>query len=292
MDDALAHWLRLREPTDLASRSEALTRRIADALPVNAPVRILDLATGTGSNIRYLADRLSVRSQEWLAVDRSPLLLEALPSRMASWAAERGCEGRVDAHRCLIRGAEIECRVETRQMDLGTLDGDDIFAGRHLVTASALLDLVSASWLDTLAARCREAGACALFAITYNGRSTCAPLEPEDEMVRTLMNRHQKTDKGLGGPAVGPDAVDAAERSFTDAGYRVEREASDWALGPGDGEFQQILVEGWAQAATGMAPDQAAPIARWLDRRRAHIDTGRSRIVVGHDDLAAFTVAR
>ncbi len=265
MDESLSQWLGLREPADVAARSELLTRTIADALPAGEPVCALDLATGTGSNIRYLIDRLPGR-QRWLAVDRSATLLMDLRERMSS----------------------LDCEIETRQVDLGTLDDREIFAGRHLVTASALLDLVSAQWLGALAAHCRGAGASALFTITYNGRSSCMPVEPEDDWVRDLMNRHQKTDKGLGGPALGPGAVSCAERQFAEAGYCVRREPSDWTLGPEVSALQQMLIDGWAQAAIEMAPDRSTTIARWRERRLAHVDAGRSRIVVGHDDLAAW----
>ena len=287
MDDALSQWLRLREPADVAARSEALTRAVGDALPAGKPVCVLDLGTGTGSNVRYLAERLPGR-QRWLAVDRSAALLAELPGRMSSWGAARGYAARIESGRCIVRGAHLECDVETRQRDLATLDDREIFAGRHLVTASALLDLVSEPWLRALAAQCRADGALALFAITYNGRFSCAPVEAEDEDVRDLINRHQKTDKGLGGRAAGPDAGACAERCFAEAGYRVRREPSDWALGPAEGDVQRLLIEGWADAATQMAPDRASTLARWRARRLAHVAAGRSRVVVGHDDLAAW----
>lgn len=287
MDESLSHWLRIREPADCAARSETLTRAIAGAMPSGEPVCVLDLATGTGSHLRYLVERLP-GNQRWLAVDRSPALLAELPERMSQWGAARGYDVRTDAEGCSMRGAPLECDVETRQMDLGALGDHEIFAGRHLVAASALLDLVSARWLRALAAHCRAERASALFTITYNGRVSCAPAEPEDRMVRDLMNQHQKTDKGLGGPAAGPDAVACAAQCFAEAGYRVQREPSDWMLGPADADVQRLLVEGWAQAATEMAPDRASTIARWRARRLAHVDAGRSRLVVGHDDLAAW----
>ena len=190
-----------------------------------------------------------------------------------------------------MRGADFECDIETQQGDLGTLDDHRIFAGRHLVTASALLDLVSKSWLRALAAHCRAEGALALFAITYNGRFACTPADAEDEEVRDLLNRHQKRDKGLGGPAAGPDAGAVAEQCFVQDGYRVRREPSDWVLGPADRDVQRLLIDGWADAATEMAPDRAPAIARWRARRLAHVDAGRSRVVVGHDDLAAWPPA-
>lgn len=265
MDEPLSHWLGLREAADVAARSEAVTRTIADALRAGEPICALDLATGTGSNIRYLVARLPGR-QRWLAVDRSADLLTELRGRTSS----------------------LECEIETRHMDLGTLDDREIFAGRHLVTASALLDLVSAAWLRTLAGHCRAAGAAALFTISYNGRSSCVPAEPEDDLVRRLMNRHQKTDKGLGGPALGPDAISLAAQQFAEIGYHVRLEPSDWTLWPEMADLQRMLIDGWAQAATEMAPAHLSTIARWRGRRLAHVDAGRSRLVVGHDDLAAW----
>ncbi|MSO83795.1 MAG: class I SAM-dependent methyltransferase, partial [Acidobacteria bacterium] len=291
MDESLSHWLGLRETADATARSERLTHAIAESIQGNAPLCVLDLAAGTGSNIRYLVHHLPGR-QRWLAVDRSTALLAGLRERMSSWGAARGYEVRTSADRRSIRGAHIECDLETRQMDLALLDHPEIFAGRHLVTASALLDLVSERWLRALAARCRAECASVLFTITYNGRSSCDPVEPEDEMVRDLMHRHQKTDKGLGGPAAGPDAAACAEQCFVEAGYQVQREPSDWNLGPADTDVQKFLIEGWMQAATEMAPERASTIARWGTRRLALVDAGRSRIIVGHDDLAAWLPRR
>jgi hypothetical protein len=127
-----------------------------------------------------------------------------------------------------------------------------------------------------------------LFALTYNGRSRSLPEEPEDDAIRELMNRHQRTrDHGFG-QAAGPEAADCAARSFAAAGYRVRREASDWVLLPDTQALQRQLIEGWAEAALEIAPDQAALVGSWLSRRLAHIEAGRSRVTVGHEDLAAW----
>ena len=291
MLDSLSSWLALREAADVAARSVPLTRTIADVLPHDSALRVLDLATGTGSNIRYLADHLS-SEQTWLAVDYDDALLAELPARMSGWATEKGYDVSVEAGGLMIRGAGLRCKVaETRRLDLAALGDATIFSGRHLVTASALLDLVSESWLRALADQCRASGAAALFALTYNGQSSCAPVEPEDDTIRLLMNRHQKTDKGFGGVAAGPDATDAAARCFAEVGYRVRRETTDWVLPPDLRHLQRRLIEGWAQAAAEIAPEQSAMIDDWLARRLAHVDAGRSRLTVGHEDLAAWLPA-
>jgi hypothetical protein len=287
MDESLSHWLHVREPADVMARSEALTRAIAEKIVPGERLSLLDLGTGTGSNIRYLAERLRGR-QRWLGVDRSAGLLAELYERTTSWAATSGYEAWTDGRRSVVRGPEFECDIETQEGDLGTLDDPRLFAGRHIVTASALLDLVSESWLLALAAHCQAEGALALFTITYNGRFACSPADAEDEVVRDLFNRHQKTDKGLGGRAAGPDAGAVAEQCFIQEGYRVRREPSDWILGPADHDVQRLLIDGWADAATQMAPDRASAIEQWHHRRLAHVQAGRSRVVVRHDDLAAW----
>ena len=288
MDDFLARWLRLREPADTRARSEDLTNAVAEAIGAaqRDPVQVLDLGTGTGSNFRYLSGRLPAR-QSWLVVDRDPTLLARVPARTTSWGVSQDYEVRTEVNGCVVRGPRLDYRVETRQMDLGSLDTAEVFAGRDLVTASALLDLVSEEWLRALAARSRDAGAAALFALNYDGRSSCSPAEPEDDMIRDLLNRHQKGDKGLGGPAAGPDAAACAERCFADVGYQVRSERSDWVLGSAERELQRRLIEGWAEAATEMAPADAAAIERWCARRLGHVDADRSHVEVGHVDLAA-----
>jgi hypothetical protein len=289
MAESLSNWLALREAADASARSMRLTRMVADRLADRAPICAIDLGTGTGSNLRYLVPHLGA-TQRWLLVDRDPEVLADLPRRMAPWAADHGyaiAPGR-SAAEWLITGEHLECHVETRGLELGHLDDPALFAGRHLVTASALLDLVSDGWLASLASRCRDVGATALFTLTYDGRSTSVPREPEDEVVRDLMNRHQRSnDKGFG-RAAGPDAVASAARAFADAGFHVERATSDWALPADAFAMQRELVDGWAEAALEIDPARDRSIRDWLARRLRHIAEGRSVVTVGHEDLAAW----
>ncbi len=262
MGQSLSDWLALRQPFDHLARSEALTRTVAARVTASHPLRIVDLGAGAGSNRRYLR-RFLQPDQDWLLVDQDPSLLDE--------AARDGDAG----------------EVATRVMNLGVLD-PGIFDGRQLVTASALLDLVSDTWLRALAGECHRVGAVALFALTYDGRSTCTPADPEDELVRELMNRHQRqNDKGFG-RAAGPDAVTAAESAFRRVGYEVVRATSDWDLSPAAQDLQRELVDGWATAATEIAPADAPRLAAWRSRRLAHIAAGRSSITIGHQDLAAW----
>jgi len=291
MDEALAHWLRLREATDWASRSGSLTRDIATHLGSHDTVHVLDLATGTGSNLRYLVERLPPR-QRWLLVDRSPDLLSLVHDRTTAWARARGYAVRPTPDGFALEGNGLDCLVAPRQMDLNLPLDALLFSGRHLVTGSAILDLVSESWLRELASCCRDAGAAALFALTYSGASSFMPLEPEDDLLRDLLNAHQLRDKGLGGPATGPAAHATAEAAFGEAGYNVQTASSDWNIDTTQREFQELLIDGLAGAALEQRADLAGTIKSWLARRQGHIENGRSQAVVGHFDLAAWPAPR
>jgi hypothetical protein len=267
-----AEWLALREPADAAARSTTLVSFIIGGperpVPPDRPAphegfqgRLLDLGGGTGSNIRYLSSRLP-SPQQWTLVDDDPALLARAPAGVTT------CHADLNA----------------------VIDDADVFLGAALVTASALLDLVSESWLSGLVRRCRAADAAMLFALSYDGRIVCSPADNEDEEVRRLVNEHQKRDKGFG-PALGPDAAEMAVAMFAAAGYATRTAQSDWRLGPDASQLQRELVTGWAHAASEIAPPRTAAIDLWRSRRLAHIDAGRSRIVVGHTDVAGVVIS-
>lgn len=268
-----------------------LASDLARSLARGAPrLAAIDLGTGTGSNVRYLAPRLA-GSQDWLLVDEDEALLQALPVRMREWAATRGVATAISPGGVVLTGARFDCALTTRRANLVTLldapEAEELLAGRSLATASALLDLVSPAWVDRLLAACRSAGASVLFALTYDGRCSCAPSLPDDDLVRELVNAHQRTDKGFG-PALGPDATAHVEIALRHHGYTVKRESSDWVIGPAEARLQVALIDGWADAASSIDSSLSARVARWRTLRTGHVESGRSTLVVGHQDLAGW----
>jgi hypothetical protein len=264
MESFSADWLALREPADHAARAHDLTAIVAARLSRQSRTRGIDIAGGTGSNIRYLLPRLP-HIDHWTLVDHDAALLDAARRSLEPLARPRGVT------------------IETQRCDLNVLDALPL-DGCALVTASALLDLVSDRWMREFARRCLDARADVLCVLSYDGRVECEPHDADDERVRELVNAHQRTDKGFG-PALGPDAVGAAGEAF--AGWEMAVGTSDWKLDAGAAALQRQLVEGWASAASVMAPAEAGVIGAWRSRRLARIAAGDSRILVGHRDFAA-----
>lgn len=252
-----AAWLALREPADRRARAWPLVTTLAEALdPCPRPLRILDLGAGTGANMRALAPRLP-RPQHWCLVDRDAALL----ARAAPEPA-----------------AVVECRRADLAGDLAPL----FDPAPHLVTASALLDLCSAAWLERLVSHLARLRAPFLATLTVDGRQVWEPPHPADAAVLAAFAADQRRDKGLGGPALGPAAPDALAATLAKEGFRVLRAPSDWVLAPPrDATLIAALAEGTAAAAarhtgTALAADWVAA------RRRAR------RVVIGHADILAL----
>ncbi len=129
MGDFSADWLALREPADFIARSSQLAGVIADALAPDDIVQALDMASGTGSNVRYLAERLPPH-QDWLLVDHDQALISQAPVRMSEWAAARGYEARVEPDGVMLQGDRLKCRVHVRRVDVADLTNAAIFDGR------------------------------------------------------------------------------------------------------------------------------------------------------------------
>jgi hypothetical protein len=156
-----------------------------------------------------------------------------------------------------------------------------------LVTTSALLDLVSADWLERFAVEAAARRLPVYAALTYQGRATLTPSEPFDREIVAAVNRHQRRDKGFG-PALGPEAALRAVRAFEHVGYKVEPGSSDWMFGPDDREIQLEVLTGWAYAASELGGLPASAIERWLAHRRELVTAGRASMTVGHVDFFAI----
>jgi SAM-dependent methyltransferase len=275
-------WLALREGFDAAARSPALAARLAEALP--ARPRILDLGAGTGSLFRWLAPRIG-RAQAWTLADADPALLARALDDIAHWAAAHGY-GVIDTGRSLELYTPVGIwRVGVRVVDLArTLP----LAGQDAVVCSALLDLVSAAWIDILAARLRVP---LLACLSVDGRDAVLPRHPADALVRAGFRRDQGRDKGLG-PALGQRAPAVLHAALAAQGFAIASAPSDWRIPRTAAAMLAELVHGHADAAALRMPGHRRAIAAWRQARLARIARGQLAIRIGHRDSLALPPAR
>lgn len=262
-------WLDLRESADAAARAPELLAPLRHRATGRSGLEVHDLGCGTGAMGRWLAARLP-GPQHWVMYDHDPDLLHH---------AATGVTGTTTA----ADGAPVA--VATRVRDVTTLVAGDL-AGAWLVTASALLDLLTRDEVDRIADACVAAACPALITMSVVGRVALTPPDPLDREIAAAFDAHQRRRVG-GLPLLGPDAVDAAVEAFTRRGATVLVRPSAWRLGPRDHRLIGAWLRGWVAAACEQSPALAVRAAGYLDRRLAAVAAGGLRVVVGHRDLLA-----
>jgi SAM-dependent methyltransferase len=255
-------WLARREPYDMRARNPAVLDAVAASLKNCSAIRIADLACGTGSMLRALAPRFPGK-QNWRLVDNDLSLL----ARAIASAPPAGVTA---------NAVPVDLSLDLEAAIDGPLD---------VIVTSALLDLVSDTWLERLAVGIAARSLPFYAALSYDGRTELGPADPFDAAIIAAVNTHQHTDKGFG-PALGPMAASIAIARFRSLGYLVVHGTSDWAIGSDDRDIQLDILAGWASAACEMGTSRSDTIG-WLSRRRDFVAAGQSSIRVGHADFCA-----
>ena len=268
-----AAWLQLRAHADSRARDTHLEALLRAALTQQDPAGsglIIDLGSGSGANCLHLAPRLD-QPRYWCLVDNDPSLLQTALARCATAATVRS--------------------VKTQLCDLSQQLAHLPLDRAALLTASALLDLVSMHWLQQLAQVCGQAQLTVLFTLSYDGRIAVQPADDDDPLLIAAVNQHQRNDKGFGA-ALGPLASAEAERLFRAIGHTVHSARSDWQLDasqPADAALLQPLIKGWCEAAAEQQPAHQSRFADWQARRLQAVASGDLRVRVGHTDLLAVS---
>ncbi|HEX5608941.1 MAG TPA: hypothetical protein VFX45_02475 [Solirubrobacterales bacterium] len=258
-------WLALREPADAAARARDLAEALERALPAGGSRVIHDLGCGTGSMGRWLAPLLG-GPQHWVLHDRDDDLLARAAADAPGPAAD---------------GAAVT--VATKQTDLARLDSDDL-AGASLITASALLDMLTGEELEQLAGICAGAGCPILLTLSVVGQVELAPAEPLDRRVAAAFNAHQRRTTRRG-KLLGPDAPEVAAEEFRRLGAEVIVSPSPWRLGPTHSELTAEWLTGWVDAACEQEPELVGECEPYARRRLEQARAGELAVTVGHADL-------
>jgi hypothetical protein len=243
-------WLLLREPADAAARSAELVERLRRRLAKAGPLLIHDLGGGSGAMGRWLAPRLAGQ-QHWVVHDRDAGLLELA-----------------------VATGPAAVTVEARRSDITRLTPHDL-AGASLITASALLDLLTAEGLVRMLRVC--AGRPMLLTLTVVGRVILNPADPLDARIGAAFNAHQRR-----GGLLGPDAVATAVKEL---GAEVLVRPSPWRLDAAHPDLTAEWFGGWVAAACEQDPALAAEAGAYRDRRLAQAAAGELAVTVDHADL-------
>ena len=264
-------WLDLREAADRCARNDKLLHQARNWLGSDrgqtADLNMVDLGAGTGSTLRAFTTTVESdqKSLSWHLLDQDAALLAEATSR---------------------HGASH--RLQTYELDITNISALPL-EDADLITASALFDLVSADFIDTLATalqnRCQQKAVGLYAALNYDGITLWTPTHSLDQAVLDAFNRDQRSNKGFG-LALGPDAGPYMELMFSRSGFSVFSANSPWVLDGADIELVDALIDGIGDAVAQDPALDGSELKDWILFRKAHSLTGTCE--VRHTDLLAL----
>ena len=280
MSSFSAEWLALREPFDIAARDDELANcflaqlaqmeqgaHVAQRTQRLQGVRVgpvVDLGAGTGSNIsrlRSLAAKLG--HQLCRHVDNDGDLLALARQRFSG---------------------DSSVSIEQRDICLAL---DAALQGASAVTCAALLDLVSAAWINQLADRLANGRLPLLALLSYDGRMQWSLADASDAVLAQAFHRDMLGDKGFG-PALGPATAFALAAALTERGAKTQLRDSYWRIAASDSAMLTAMNASLSAAALRAAHDiERSAIEAWSARRSRQIAGGEVSLVVGHQELLA-----
>ncbi len=260
-------WLALREAEDARARSAELAAAVPALLPAGT-LTVHDLGSGTGSMVRWLAPRLP-GPQTWVLHDWNA----DLTRRALDVEAPRDREG-------------APVSLVPQIGELGELSAAHL-NGAALVTASALLDVLTAREAHSLVDACVGAGAPALLSLSVTGEVHLRPRDAGDSAYSNAFNTHQ-TRETDGRRLLGRHGAPIVKGLFELAGWKVRTTRTHWLLDAGRTLLLQEWLNGWVDAAEEQDPGLRERFEGYRDLRSAQLARGRLSVDVVHTDLLAW----
>ena len=260
-------WLAARTSADTSARAATLSSLLPELIDYlsgtrgrHGVLKIIDLGAGTGANQRWLAPRLPFQ-QRWIHLDHDPVISRTLPLPLPNDT--------------MI----IDAGVETLGRLLASHSTD-----QHLVTCSALLDVLTMDQLDAVCRAVIDYQVPAFLSLTVTGTLSLTPVNSHDQLLQNAFNDHQKR-AGRPGPHAATLAVDA----LCAGGFTVRTQETTWQLtASSDAALVDQLLQERLEAAVAHDPTLAAVASAWFELRRSQLASGTLLIKVGHLDILAL----
>jgi len=247
-------WLKQREPFDTAARNIAVLNSVTDYLHSIEQPQIIDLGAGTGNQTLFLLEKLT-QPARFTLIEQHPTLLAAARDAMMKRFVN-----------LLAWVADYKKATATRGSDF------------YLFTASALLDLLTTSEMETLS-DCLSTDNTALYAtLNYTG-FTMSPTHPLDDAAREVFETHMTRTLDRGNP-LGPQAVRYLLTHMAANTNHYHVGASQWQVTSEHAAFLHANLTFYQQALA-----DSPTLVPWVACRLEQLKREELMLGVMHEDL-------
>ena len=254
------NWLIQREKIDSLSRSKIAISKINNFIKNKDKISIIDLGCGTGSNYRYLSPKIK-KKQSWDMLDISLKSINYFKEDISK-------SKKVDN----VKFIKTNVIKNIKKIDFNNYD---------IVTGSAFLDIMPNSWFRDFY-NLNINSKIIYFSINYDGFFKFFPKHKDDGLVLKLFNSDQKSDKGIGLKAVGPNCSKIINSMFTKT-HKTFILKSDWKV-ENNKDFQLTFIK----FCEDVVSKSNKNYKEWIHFRKDNILKNKSKIILRNKDFLAL----
>lgn len=280
------NWLQERYPFDADARNKEREWEAIHQFAYLDHVHLVDLGTGTGSNVRYYLEQFP-QNQTWHCVEEDGALKEMFWQNIKQLAKTEGYELEWNGEALKMSKSGHWVNIHFVEGNLMELDSLVDLLRTDFILANAVFDLFSEAQFSELIHIISHHSLSLFFSLNYEGMKFF-PSEEADVFYIDQYNAHMKRPQPFG-HGMGPDASQLMEKAFRTALAEVKLGESIWEIGEKDekmltyllGFFEDALADWWKTT------EEKAAFIAWIGRKKTMIQEQQLAANVYHQDVLA-----
>ena len=286
--DDLIQWLAHRFTCDAEARHPGIEHQfLAFFEQHQTPLKVVDVGSGTGANVRYYFDRIP-HEQEWILIEQNEQLRDECCRSLVAFAQERGYHWQQQDGTFLLTDDQKTATVQLMSGRIEHIEQLADLARTDVVTANAVFDLLSFEQFDTLVGKLVQHEVCLLATLNYY-ETSFLPFSEEDHRFMRWYHMHMKRPQPTG-IAMGPDCSEEMLDLLAQHHMMIEQEGSQWHLKKNATTMHHYLLHfiEHAVAELSLSADEQRDFDTWLTHRKSLCRQRQLEIIVDHSDIFAY----
>ena len=286
--DNPAQWLAHRFACDAEARHDEIEHKFLDFFRQHqTSLKIVDIGSGTGANVRYYFDKIP-HAQEWTLIEQSTYLLEECRHSLSAFAQEHNYSWQAQGDAFLL--TDTEEKTATIKLVPGRLEHIEQLTDlphTDVVTANAVFDLLSFEQFDALVSTLARHDVCLLATLNYY-ETSFLPFSDQDHRFTHWYHMHMKRPQPMG-IAMGPDCSAEMLDLLAQHHMMIEQEGSQWHLKKCDLTMHRYILHFMKQAISelSLSQEEQRDFNAWLDRKKELCRQRELEIIIDHSDIFA-----
>jgi hypothetical protein len=281
-------WIKMREKYDLKSRSDLLLRQYKKDNSFFK--KIIDLGSGNGSFLRYCHTK-KIIFDDMTLIDYDPKLLRNFYTTTCKYLKNSG----YSLLKELPTKYKLKKMDETKTRNIKLINNDisksfDIIDSYNLISLSAMSDILPISFIKKLLNNVSK-NKIIYLSICFSGTVDWHIKHKYDKYIVSMFNNHQEMNKGSG-YAIGAKSIKLIKGHSIKKQYKVSIKDSSWKINSNtedDKTFQRMYLDTIYRPLKKDENTDKEMLLDWKEAKLRAIQSGRSKIIVGHKDILIKT---